>query len=122
MQKHIKPQNFQSFDRIIANWPDNTAEHQCARLLDAMRLCAGITTLEATRYLDVIDPRARVVELRKEGYRIVTSWVCQPSECGRLHNVGLYTLAGVATDIIMGAKVPPLTKSGSSQLVLALWH
>ncbi|WP_176058559.1 helix-turn-helix domain-containing protein [Paraburkholderia sp. BCC1876] len=122
MQKHIKPQNFQSFDRIIANWPANTAEHQRARLLEAMRLCAGITTLEATRYLDVIDPRARVVELRKEGYRIVTSWVCQPSECGRLHNVGLYTLAGVATDIIMGAKVNPLLKSGSSQLVLALWH
>ncbi|MGP8434961.1 helix-turn-helix domain-containing protein [Paraburkholderia fungorum] len=122
MQKHIKPQNFQSFDRIIANWPANTAEHQRARLLEAMRLCEGITTLEATRYLDVIDPRARVVELRKEGYRIVTSWVCQPSECGRLHNVGLYTLAGVATDIIMGAKVPPLAKSGISQLVLALWH
>jgi hypothetical protein len=122
MQKHIKPQNFQSFDRIIANWPANTAENQRARLLEAMRLCEGITTLEATRYLDVIAPRARVVELRKEGYRIVTSWVCQPSECGRLHNVGLYTLAGVATDIIMGAKVPPLTKSGSSQLVLALWH
>lgn len=122
MQKHIKPQNFQSFDRIIANWPANTAEHQRARLLEAMRLCAGITTLEATRYLDVIDPRARVVELRKEGYRIVTSWVCQPSECGRLHNVGLYTLAGVATDIIMGAKVNLLLKSGSSQLVPALWH
>ncbi|MBN3757497.1 hypothetical protein G3N95_31535 [Paraburkholderia sp. Tr-20389] len=122
MQKHIKPRDFRSFDRIIATWPDNTAEHQRARLLDAMRLCAGITTLEAMRYLDVIDPRTRVVELRREGYRIVTSWVCQPSECGRLHNVGLYTLAGVATDIITGTKVTPLTKSGSSQLVLALWH
>ncbi|HDR9355958.1 TPA: helix-turn-helix domain-containing protein [Burkholderia vietnamiensis] len=122
MQKHINPQNFLSFDRIIANWPDNTAEHQRARLLEAMRLCAGITTLEATRYLDVIDPRARVVELRKEGYRIVTSWVCQPSECGRLHNVGLYTLTANATDISMAAKVKPVLESGSSQLVLALWH
>ncbi|MDR6467564.1 hypothetical protein J2777_001257 [Paraburkholderia graminis] len=122
MQKHIKPQNFQSFDRIIANWPDNTAEHQRARLLDAMRLCAGITTLEATRYLDVIDPRARVVELRKEGYRIVTSWVCQPSECGRLHDVGLYTLATNATDINMGLKVNPMLESSSSQLSLALWR
>jgi hypothetical protein len=122
MQKHTKPQNFQRFDRIIANWPDNTAEHQRARLLEAMRLCAGITTLEATRYLDVIDPRARVVELRKEGYRIVTSWVCQPSECGRLHSVGLYTLAGDTTDISMGAKVKSTLGSGSSQFVLALWH
>ncbi|MFM0309650.1 helix-turn-helix domain-containing protein [Paraburkholderia sp. RL17-383-BIF-A] len=122
MQKHIKPQNFQSFDRIIANWPANTAEHQRARLLEAMRLCAGITTLEATRYLDVIDPRARVVELRKEGYRIVTSWVCQPSECGRPHNVGLYTLAANATNNSIRAKVKPMFGSGSSQLVLALWH
>jgi len=122
MQKHIKPQNFQSFDRIIANWPDNTAEHQRARLLEAMRLCAGITTLEATRYLDVIDPRARVVELRKDGYRIVTSWVSQPSECGRLHNVGLYTLAANATNINMGAKVKPMREPGNCQLVLALWH
>lgn len=122
MQKHTKPQNFQPFDRIIANWPDNTAEHQRARLLDAMRLFAGVTTLEATRFLDIIDPRARVVELRKEGYRIVTSWVSQPSECGRPHNVGLYTLAANATDIGMGAKVKPILESGSPQLVLALWH
>jgi len=122
MQKHTKPQNLQSFGSIIANWPDNTAEHQRARLLEAMKLCAGITTLEATRYLDVIDPRARVVELRKEGYRIVTSWVCQPSECGRLHNVGLYTLAANATDINIVAKIKPMPESGSSQLPLALWH
>lgn len=122
MQKHTKPQNFQSFDRIIANWPNNTAEHQRARLLEAMRLCTGITTLEATRFLDIIDPRARVVELRKEGYQIVTSWVRQPSECGRLHNVGLYTLATNATSINMGARVNPMLESGGSQLVLALWH
>ncbi|MFM0668051.1 helix-turn-helix domain-containing protein [Paraburkholderia sediminicola] len=122
MQKHIKPQNIQSFDRIIANWPDNTAEHQRGRLLDAMRLFAGITTLEATRFLDIIDPRARVVELRKEGYRIVTSWVSQPSECGRPHNVGLYTLAANATNDNIGAKIKPTLGAGGSQLVLALRH
>ncbi|WP_321952112.1 helix-turn-helix domain-containing protein [Paraburkholderia bannensis] len=120
MQKHTKPQNFQSFDRIIANWPDNTAKHQRARLIEAMRLLAGVTTLEATRYLDVIDPRARVVELRKEGYRVVTSWVCQPSECGRLHNVGLYTLAGNASSSIAKAKCP--NEAPSIQMMLALWH
>jgi hypothetical protein len=120
MQKHIRPQNVQSFDRIIANWPDNTAEHQRGRLLDAMRLFAGITTLEATRFLDVIDPRARVVELRKEGYRIVTSWVSQPSECGRPHNVGLYTLAANPSNDHVPAKVKHMLGPGSSQLVLAL--
>jgi len=120
MQKHIKPHNFQSFDRIIAKWPDNTAEHQRARLLEAMKLCAGVTTLEAVRFLDIVDPRARVVELRKDGYSIVTSWVSQPSECGRLHNVGLYTLKGNATDIAIAKKVKTLLESTGRQMVLAL--
>ncbi|MFM0300256.1 helix-turn-helix domain-containing protein [Paraburkholderia sediminicola] len=120
MQKHIKPQGFQSFDRIIANWPDNTAEHQRARLLEVMRLCAGVTTLEAMRFLDIVDPRARVVELRKEGYSIMTSWVSQVSECGRLHNVGLYTLTGNANGITIGAEAKTLLGAASSQLMLAL--
>ncbi|MCE4543040.1 MULTISPECIES: helix-turn-helix domain-containing protein [unclassified Caballeronia] len=122
MQKHTKPPNFQSFDSIIANWPDNTAEHQRGRLLDAMRLFTGITTLEATRFLDIIDPRARVVELRKEGYSIVTSWVSQPSECGRLHNVGLYTLACNENAIEVGMKGNSMSKAVGNQMVLALWH
>jgi hypothetical protein len=63
-----------------------------------------------------------VVELRKEGYSIITSWVSQPSECGRLHNVGLYTLAGNANGINVGAKAKSLLKAASSQMVLALWH
>ncbi|CAG9229739.1 conserved hypothetical protein [Paraburkholderia caribensis] len=86
--------NFLSFSRIIDNWPDNTAAHQRARLLLAMRFRGGVTTLEAMRFLDIVDPRARIVELRKEEYRINTSWVHQPSECGRMHVVGLYTLTG----------------------------
>ncbi|QFS40423.1 Helix-turn-helix domai [Burkholderia cepacia] len=86
--------NLSSFNHIIDNWPDNTASHQRARLLEAMRARGGVTTLEAMRFLDIVDPRARIVELRKEGYSIHTSWVHQPSECGRLHAVGLYTLMG----------------------------
>jgi hypothetical protein len=90
MQKHITPYDIQTFNRIVAKWPVNTASHQRARLLEAMRECDGVTTLEAVRFLDIVDPRARIVELRKEGYLIDTSWVIQPSEAGRLHSVGLY--------------------------------
>jgi hypothetical protein len=100
--------NFLSFGRIIDNWPDNTAAHQRARLLEAMRVRGGVTTLEAMRFLDIVDPRARIVELRKEGYLIHTSWAHRPSECGRLHVVGLYTLTrnieGVT--IVRGSKAP----------------
>ena len=45
--------NFLSFGRIIDNWPDNTAAHQRARLLEAMRVRGGVTTLEAMRCRDL---------------------------------------------------------------------
>lgn len=113
--------NFLSFDRIIDDWPDNTAAHQRARLLEAMRVRAGVTTLEAMRFLDIVDPRARIVELRKEGYRINTSWVHQPSECGRPHAVGLYTLTGS----VEGCATTTVSKTphdaSSQQMSLALW-
>ncbi|ALX14245.1 hypothetical protein P350_22020 [Burkholderia cepacia JBK9] len=113
--------NFLSFDCIVDNWPDNTAAHQRARLLEAMRVRVGVTTLEAMRFLDIVDPRARIVELRKEGYCIDTSWVQQPSECGRLHAVGLYTLRGNAKGVAptRTSKLPH--DAASPQMRLALW-
>jgi hypothetical protein len=102
MQKHITPYDIQTFSQIIAKWPVNTASHQRERLLEAMRECDGVTTLEAVRFLDIVDPRARVAELRRKGYRIDTSWVIQSSEAGRLHNIGLYR---VTSDAITAAAV-----------------
>lgn len=121
MPNHTKLQDLQSFDTIIANWPDNTAEHQRARLLEAMKLRGGVTTLEAMRFLDIVDPRPRVVELRKEGYCISTSWSRQPSECGRFHNVGLYSLAGSADGISAVRNATPCFASPGRQMVLALY-
>lgn len=111
--------NFLSFSLIIDNWPDNTAAHQRARLLEAMRVRGGVTTLEAMRFLDIVDPRARIVELRKEGYLIHTSWVHRPSECGRIHAVGLYTLTGNVDGvaITMASKAP--RDASSQQMRLA---
>jgi hypothetical protein len=121
MHKPSKPKNHQSFNHIIANWPHNTAEHQRARLLEAMKLWGGgVTTLEAMRFLDIVDPRPRVVELRKEGYLINTSWARQPSECGRLHTVGLYSLAERNGEIAVENAVKPLFDSSERQMVLAL--
>jgi hypothetical protein len=112
--------NFLSFSRIIDNWPDNTAAHQRARLLEAMKVRGGITTLEAMRFLDIVDPRARIAELRKEGYLIHTSWAHQLSECGRPHDVGLYALMGcvegVTTTKVSNAPRDP----ASQQMRLAL--
>lgn len=120
MHKPTKPKNHQSFNHIIASWPDNTAEHQRARLLEAMKLWGGVTTLEAMRFLDIVDPRPRVVELRKEGYCISTSWARQPSECGRFHTVGLYSLSERNAEIAVERDVKPLFDSRGQQMVLAL--
>jgi hypothetical protein len=119
MQKHITPSDIQTFNRIIAQWPVNTAAHQRARLLAAMRLRNGVTTLEAVRFLDIVDPRARVVELRKEGYRIDTSWAIQPSEVGRLHSVGLYRISGREFGSDLEHRGKAQHASSSHQLTLA---
>ncbi|MGF6635485.1 helix-turn-helix domain-containing protein [Paraburkholderia sp. MM6662-R1] len=113
--------NFLSFNCIIDNWPDNTAAHQRARLLEAMRVHAGVTTLEAMRFLDIVDPRARIVELRKEGYRINTSWVHQPSECERLHAVGMYTLTGNVERVAITRASQTPRDASSQQMRLAFW-
>ena len=112
--------NFLSFSRIIDNSPDNTAAHQRARQLQAMKFRGGVTTLEAMRFLDIVDPRARIVELRKEGYRINTSWVHQPSECGRMHAVGLYTLTGNVEGVAISKTSRAPCDFASQQMRLAL--
>ncbi|SPB14019.1 hypothetical protein NOV72_01268 [Caballeronia novacaledonica] len=108
-----------SFSRIIANWPENTAAHQRARLLEAMKVRGGVTTLEAVRFLDIVDPRARIVELRKEDYRIETSWARQPSECGRLHYVGLYTLVSNRGSFVVLKGASALHRGSVRQMMLA---
>jgi hypothetical protein len=112
--------NFLSLSRIVDNWPDNTAAHQRARLLQAMRFRGGVTTLEAMRFLDIVDPRARIVELRKEGYRINTSWAHQPSECRRMHIVGLYTLTGNVEGVAVTKTSEVPCEFASQQMTLAL--
>jgi hypothetical protein len=117
----LRMRDFLSFNRIIDNWPDNTAAHQRARLLGAMRVSGGVTTLEAVRFFDIVDPRARIVELRKEGYRINPSWVHQPTECGRPHAVGLYALSGNVEGVAITRASKTSREAPSQQMRLALW-
>ena len=71
-----------------------TASHsQAARLLEALSRYS-ITTFEAMRYLDVYYCPARIMELRRQGYNIITHWQTVITESGERHRVGLYLLAG----------------------------
>lgn len=77
---------------ILRGLPGNSARRQRQRLLQALSVLGSVTTVEATRFLDIIDPRARVCELRKRGYQIATVPVTRPTECGAIHVVGKYVL------------------------------
>jgi Helix-turn-helix domain len=71
------------------NGTDNRT--QCLRLLEALAGHA-VNTFEASRFLDVYHPPARILQLRKAGHRITTHWQTVATESGRKHRVGLYVL------------------------------
>ena len=71
--------------------PGVRSEVQCARIRAALSQFS-ITTFEAMRYLDVYDPRARVMQMRNQGETIDTHWQTVITEAGERHRVGRYTL------------------------------
>ena len=75
-------------------YPGNATAQQCERIRAALARFS-ITTFEAMRFLDVYDPRARVMQLRNGGAAIVTHWQTIVTESGDQHRVGLYALAEV---------------------------
>ncbi|MGF6658632.1 hypothetical protein QF000_000276 [Paraburkholderia atlantica] len=77
---------------ILKQLPGNTARRQRERLLSALFQLGSVTTVDAMRFLDVIDPRARIFELRSQGYHIDTTSVARATECGVFHNVDRYVL------------------------------
>ena len=83
-QKHL--------EQIASQHQGNTAANQRERLRLALLTLGSITTLEATRHLDIIHPPARAFELRATGHPIRTDRVQQATGCGKLHRVGLYVL------------------------------
>ncbi|CAN5153794.1 hypothetical protein BH10PSE16_BH10PSE16_43220 [soil metagenome] len=76
---------------ILAAHPGNTCPVQGARIRAALSRFS-LTTFEAMRHLDVYDPHARVLQLRKAGENIVTTWGRVATESGHLHRVGIYSL------------------------------
>ena len=67
------------------------AEAQRSRVLDALRT-GPKSTIQLRRDWDVLAPAARVLELRRLGYEILTHWIDEPTECGLLHRVALYVM------------------------------
>ena len=54
------------------NFKDNSATNQSLKILDWLFEKGNITTTQAREHLDVMSPAARILQLKKDGYQIVT--------------------------------------------------
>ncbi|HQS39334.1 MULTISPECIES: helix-turn-helix domain-containing protein [unclassified Polaromonas] len=91
--KATSPEKKAALEAIRAEFKGTSADTQCARLLEALARFP-ITTFEAMRYLDIYHCPARILQLRKEGHRILTHRQTVVTEAGVRHCVGLYTREG----------------------------
>jgi hypothetical protein len=69
----------------------NSTYSQRLRFLERLKF-APVDTVTARRELDVVHPAARIMELKRGGNRIDTVRVGRPTDCGKMHRVGLYVL------------------------------
>jgi hypothetical protein len=90
-EKKAAPDKEAALKQIRDQFTGVTGKHQADRLLAALQQFP-ITTFEAMRKLDVYHAPARVLQLRKAGYRIITLRQQIETEAGVQHNVGLYVL------------------------------
>jgi len=77
--------------KSIRSHDNNSAAAQRARVLAAMRT-GPKSTIQLRRDWDVLSPAARVLELKRHGFEILTQWVHEATDCGKLHRVALYVL------------------------------
>ena len=88
----VPPERVAALCAIRDRHPGLSGKHQCARLLEALQTMGHCSTFEASRYLDLYDPRARKMDLLKAGHRVLMVWRHVRTECGATHRVGVYSL------------------------------
>jgi Helix-turn-helix domain len=69
----------------------NDSAAQRLRAIDLLRT-GPKSTLQLRRDGDILAPAARILELKRRGFDILTQWVRQATDCGKLHRVALYVL------------------------------
>jgi hypothetical protein len=87
----IDPHKITTLHAIRDAHPGTGGTVQCDRIRAALAVYP-VTTFEAMRHLDVYDPRARVLQLRRAGVDIDTHWQNVDTEAGETHRVGVYVL------------------------------
>ena len=80
------------------NLNNTTLSAQRARLLVALQI-DSVTTYEAREHLNIMQPAARIIELRDQGHKILTLRERLPDSEGRLHpNSARYVLVELARE------------------------
>lgn len=70
----------------------DTTNAQRKRILDFLGKNGPLSTLKARQELNVMHPAARVMELRRQGFNIVTNWRIDYTDRGKPHRVAEYVL------------------------------
>jgi Helix-turn-helix domain len=96
-EKKATPEKQAALIEIREQIKGNSTKSQCARLREALARFS-INTYEASRFLDIYHAPARVLQLRKRGENIVTSWQRVETEAGVKHRVGEYALIPKVSD------------------------
>lgn len=86
------PERIAVLTQIYRDNRANSSRSQRERLTEALCRMGAVTTIEARKYLDVMSPAPRIMELRRAGRPIKTLWVNQATDSGKMHRVGLYVL------------------------------
>lgn len=98
MDKKMTPSlRIEALEKIRTKHSANDAGTQSKRLLEAMQALGGISTIEANRYLDILHPPARKLNLIEAGHIVTLAWVYEASSCGQIHRVGKYVYIGKAS-------------------------
>lgn len=79
------------------NFTDDSAASQGFRIEEHLKKFGKLDTLEARRYLGIMNPAQRVSELRKRGVPIDTERTLETDENGVWHWVAVYLWRGNAT-------------------------
>ncbi len=96
-EKATSPEKKAALEAIRGQFKGTASKSQAMRLLEALRRYS-VTTFEAMRFLDVYHCPARILQLRKLGFNIVTHWQTVITEAGEKHRVGLYVLESGVSD------------------------
>ena len=86
------PERISALHAIRARHRGEAFSTQRARLLEALQTLGHVTTFEASRYLDLYDPRARKMELVRAGHDTLMTWRSVQTESGERHRIGVYAL------------------------------